>query len=237
MTKVAVLDDTQALALDAAPWDQLRARGVTVDVFRDPFASEDAAARALAGFDVLVPMRERTAFPASLLARLTSLRLIALTGARAPTLDVAACTARGVLVCNTGGGDLTSASTSELTWALLLARRPARAAGGRADARGRVARRPAGRADAGRQTAGCGRPRPAGHARRALRAGLRHGGGGLEPEPHGGGGRRSGRQARGEGGALRDGGRRHPAPRAVRANPRPRRRGRVRRHEAPAPSS
>ena len=121
MTKVAILDDTQALALDVAPWERLRARDVAVEVFSEPFASENAAAHALADFDVLVPMRERTAFPASLIARLTRLRLVALTGARAPTLDVAACTARGVLVCNTGGGDLTTASTSELTWALLLA--------------------------------------------------------------------------------------------------------------------
>ncbi len=121
MTRVAVLDDSQALALAAAPWERLRARDVAVAVFSEPFGSEDAAARALADFDVLVPMRERTAFPASLVQRLPRLRLVALTGGRAPTLDIAACTARGVLVCNTGGGELSTASTSELTWALLLA--------------------------------------------------------------------------------------------------------------------
>ena len=121
MTKVAVLDDSQAVAAGAAPWDQLRERGVAVDIFAAPFGSEEATARALADFEVLVPMRERTAFPAGLIAALSRLRLIALTGGRAPTLDIEACTARGVLVCHTGGGEFSTGSTAELTWALLLA--------------------------------------------------------------------------------------------------------------------
>lgn len=121
MTKIAILDDSQHVALDAADWDGLRDRGIEIVVMSEPFASEDAAAVALASFDAIVPMRERTPFPASLIARLPKLRFIALTGGRAPTLDIAACTQHGVLVCNTGGGDLVTASTSELTWALLLA--------------------------------------------------------------------------------------------------------------------
>lgn len=120
-TRVALLDDSQEVALDAADWNILRARGVEVAVFTQPFASEDAAAHVLAPFDVLVPLRERTPFPASLITRLSRLRLIALTGARAPTLDLAACTRRGVLVCNTGGGEQVTAATAELAWALLQA--------------------------------------------------------------------------------------------------------------------
>jgi D-3-phosphoglycerate dehydrogenase len=43
-----------------------------------------------------------------------------MTGRRAPSLDIAAATDRGILVCNTHGGE-GGASTSEMAWALLLA--------------------------------------------------------------------------------------------------------------------
>ena len=122
MTRIAILDDSQHIAERVADWDGLRARGATVDVLRAPMTPDEAAAR-LAPYEVLVPLRERTPFPASLIDRLPRLKLIALTGARSPSLDIAACTAKGVLVCNTGGGPETTASTSELTWALLLAAR------------------------------------------------------------------------------------------------------------------
>ena len=120
MTRIAILDDSQDVALRAADWAPVRAAGATIDVFRSPM-TQDEAADTLADYDVLVPMRERTPFPATLLSRLPKLRLIALTGARSPSLDIATCTRQGVLVCNTGGGVETTASTSELTWALLLA--------------------------------------------------------------------------------------------------------------------
>ena len=120
MTHIAILDDSQHVAEQAADWGSLRDRGATVDVLSETMTPDEAAAR-LAPYDVLVPMRERTPFPATLLRRLPRLRLIALTGARAPSLDVAACTAQGVLVCNTGGGVETTASTSEMAWSLLLA--------------------------------------------------------------------------------------------------------------------
>ncbi|KAA2237204.1 D-2-hydroxyacid dehydrogenase family protein [Salinarimonas soli] len=116
--RIAVLDDTQDVALGSADWSALEDRA-EITVFREPFADEDAAARALAPFAVLVPMRERTPFPASLIARLPALRLVALTGARAPSLDVAACTAHGVLVCNTAMDS--AAATAELAFALILA--------------------------------------------------------------------------------------------------------------------
>jgi phosphoglycerate dehydrogenase-like enzyme len=46
--------------------------------------------------------------------------MIAVTGARTRTLDVEACSARGIVVCNTGG-DRASAATAELTLGLLIA--------------------------------------------------------------------------------------------------------------------
>jgi phosphoglycerate dehydrogenase-like enzyme len=65
-------------------------------------------------------MRERTPFPATLIDRLPNLRMIALTGPRSPSLDIAACTARGIVVCNTGG-DHSTLATAELAFGLIIA--------------------------------------------------------------------------------------------------------------------
>jgi phosphoglycerate dehydrogenase-like enzyme len=45
--------------------------------------------------------------------------MIAMTGTRAPTFDIAACTKRGILVCNTGINS--TAATAELAFALVMA--------------------------------------------------------------------------------------------------------------------
>ena len=114
--RVAVLDDYQGVALDYADWGPVRERG-EITVFRDHLADEDDVAARLAPFDVVVAMRERTPFPASLLRRLPGLRLLVTTGMRNASIDVAAARAQGVTVCGTSGG---SAATPELTWGLLL---------------------------------------------------------------------------------------------------------------------
>jgi phosphoglycerate dehydrogenase-like enzyme len=118
--QLAILDDYQHLALQSADWDRLRRRGIEVSVFHDAFASEEDAAARLAPFEILCLMRERTAFPRSLVERLPKLRLVTLTGVRAPSLDADACAERGVPVSHTRGGD-TGASTSELAWGLIVA--------------------------------------------------------------------------------------------------------------------
>jgi phosphoglycerate dehydrogenase-like enzyme len=56
--------------------------------------------------------------PASLLKRLPRLKLIASTGSRNASIDLAAAAERGITVAHTG---YTSAPTIELTWALILA--------------------------------------------------------------------------------------------------------------------
>jgi phosphoglycerate dehydrogenase-like enzyme len=121
MTKprIAILDDSQNVAMASADWSGVAARA-DITVFSQPFADETAAGAALADFDIVVLMRERTAFTAGLIARLPKLKLIALTGARAPTLDIAAATKAGVLICNTGGEAVTAA-TAELAFGLIMA--------------------------------------------------------------------------------------------------------------------
>ncbi len=119
LPKVAILDDSQGIAAASAEWTRLKGKADLV-ILSAPFASQDAVAVALAGCQIVVPMRERTAFTASLIAKLPDLRMIALTGARAPTLDIAACTRQGILICNTAGDRVTPA-TSELAFGLILA--------------------------------------------------------------------------------------------------------------------
>ncbi len=117
-SRVAVVDDTQHLARASADWSLLEGRA-EVTILGSSFGDEDDAARQLAPFDILVPMRERTAFPASLIRRLPNLKLLAMTGVRAGSFDIPAFTAAGVLVCNTGID--TMAATAELAFALILA--------------------------------------------------------------------------------------------------------------------
>lgn len=68
--------------------------------------------------EALVLIRERTPIDADLLELLPDLRLICQTGRGMPHIDLAACTERGVVVCN-GGGSPTA--PAELTLALILA--------------------------------------------------------------------------------------------------------------------
>src|SRR5690242_9532944 len=99
-TKVAVLDDWQGVARRSADWSQLESRA-DVTIFADAFKNEDDAAAQLADFDIVLSMRERTPLPGSLINRLPKLRMLGMTGARNASLDTPACTARGIVVCNT----------------------------------------------------------------------------------------------------------------------------------------
>jgi phosphoglycerate dehydrogenase-like enzyme len=117
--RVAVLDDWQQVAQSCTDWTPLRARA-DVESFASPFNGEDEAANRLAAFDIVLAVRERTPFPASLSSRLPNLKMFGLTGARAALIDVAAMIDRGVTVCYTGGGP-SGAATAEITLGLMLA--------------------------------------------------------------------------------------------------------------------
>jgi phosphoglycerate dehydrogenase-like enzyme len=119
MGKVAILDDWQYVAESSTDWSLLMRRAEVV-FFHEAFADEDDAARKLADFEIVLSMRERTPLPASLIHRLPKLRMLGITGAVNRSLDVAACTARGVVVCNTIGGGGSQAPTAELALGLLI---------------------------------------------------------------------------------------------------------------------
>ena len=96
-----------------------RARGSSF--FEKAFDDENDAAAKLADFDIVLSMRERTPLPGSLINRLPRLRMLGITGARNLSLDLAACTARSIVVCNTIGSGVSEAATAELALGLLIA--------------------------------------------------------------------------------------------------------------------
>ncbi|MFJ7180051.1 D-2-hydroxyacid dehydrogenase family protein [Streptomyces massasporeus] len=114
--RCAVLDDFQQVATEVADWAVV-ADDVEVVSFGRHIEGEDDLAAALAGFDIVVTLRERVPFPGSLIARLPRLRLIVASGMRNSVIDYAAAEAHGVTVCGTASS---STPPVELTWALLL---------------------------------------------------------------------------------------------------------------------
>lgn len=114
--RCAVLDDFQDVATTIADWSPVLDR-VEVTSFTEHFATEDELASALADFDIVVTLRERVPFPASLLDRLPRLKLLIASGLRNSVIDYAAAERSGVTVCGTQSSGVPPV---ELTWALLL---------------------------------------------------------------------------------------------------------------------
>ena len=114
--RLVVLDDYQNLALHTVDW---RAVGdLQLSSITEHIADVVELARRLEGAEVVVAMRERTRFPASLFERLPDLRLLVTTGLANAAIDLHAAAAQGVTVCGTLG---IVTPTSELTWALIHA--------------------------------------------------------------------------------------------------------------------
>jgi phosphoglycerate dehydrogenase-like enzyme len=118
--EIAVLDDYQEGAAELADWASLPA-GTDLRFFSTPAIDEDALVLRLRAFDVVVAMRERTRFPASVISRLPKLRLLVSTGMRNAVIDVDACRARGIVVSGARGARNSLAATAETAWALILA--------------------------------------------------------------------------------------------------------------------
>jgi phosphoglycerate dehydrogenase-like enzyme len=115
--RVAILDDYFNVALRLADWSRLEGRA-DPKVFTEPLGGEENAARELADFEIIVGMRERTPFPASLIRRLPKLKLLITTGMRNQSFDLKAAHAQGVMVCGTGG---VGSPTSELAVGIMIA--------------------------------------------------------------------------------------------------------------------
>ncbi|WP_425825138.1 D-2-hydroxyacid dehydrogenase family protein [Streptomyces fractus] len=116
MLRCAVLDDHQGVARELADWDRLSGR-VDVTYLNRHVDTHDELVSLLGDCEIVVVMRERTPFPAELIARLPKLRLLVTSGMRNASIDLDAAAARGVTVCGTASNP---EPPVELTWALIL---------------------------------------------------------------------------------------------------------------------
>ncbi|MGY4319017.1 D-2-hydroxyacid dehydrogenase family protein [Bradyrhizobium sp. JR3.5] len=114
--RCAILDDYFDIALSLADWPAIRDR-VEVTVFDKPFASEAEAAAKLKDFEIICAMRERTAFPRSLLDALPRLKLLITSGMRNAAIDMEAAKERNVVLCGT---QYSRDPTAALTMGLIL---------------------------------------------------------------------------------------------------------------------
>lgn len=119
MIKIAILDDWQGVAHNSGNWNEL-VKIAELSFFEEPFSGPQDLVQKLADFDILIAMRERSAFPKEVIDKLPKLRMIALTGSRTWTMDFDACTDNRILVCHTAA-TTASATTAELALGLLLA--------------------------------------------------------------------------------------------------------------------
>ncbi|OIK10174.1 hydroxyacid dehydrogenase [Bacillus sp. MUM 116] len=112
----AIIDDYQNVALKMADWSSILG-SVVVDAFNEHIENEDELVSVLKDYEIIVIMRERTPFGASLLSRLPRLKLLVTTGMRNASIDLDAAKAQGINVCGTASN---SEPPVELTWALIL---------------------------------------------------------------------------------------------------------------------
>jgi D-3-phosphoglycerate dehydrogenase len=117
--KIVIPDDYQDIVHRLECFALLR--GHAVMRYREPAADLDHLVERLRHAEVIVAIRERVRFSRALIERLPNLRLIALVGRGATTIDYAACADHDVLV--TVGKSSAPSSPAELTMALIVASR------------------------------------------------------------------------------------------------------------------
>lgn len=112
----AILDDYQNVALTMANWQSL-AGSVAITAFNTHIESEEQLVKRLCPYDIVVIMRERTPFTASLFSRLPNLKLLITSGMRNASIDLTAAAQHNIIV---SGTQSFSEPPVELTWALIL---------------------------------------------------------------------------------------------------------------------
>jgi len=117
--KIVIPDDYQDVATRVASYALIREHDVTR--YADAAHDLDTLVERLRDADVVVSIRERLPISRSLLERLPKLKLIALLGRTAATIDFAACTELGIPVAT--GKSNSPESPAEHTVALMLSSR------------------------------------------------------------------------------------------------------------------
>ena len=116
---IVIPDEYQGLVPRLACFQRLA--GHTVTCYREPAADFEQLVDRLLPAEIVVAVRERVEFSRALIERLPNLRMIALVGRNATTIDYAAATDHGVLV--TTGKSNSPVAPAELTVALMLSAR------------------------------------------------------------------------------------------------------------------
>ena len=119
MARIVIPDDYQDIIPSLACTALLQ--GHELVRYREPAAGLDQLVDRLAGADVVVAIRERVTFSRDLLRRLPGLKLLALVGRHAKTIDFEACEELGIAVVT--GATASPVAPAELTVALMLASR------------------------------------------------------------------------------------------------------------------
>jgi len=117
MRHIAILDDYLKRALCSADWSSLSS-DFQIRVFHKTIHNEDLLVEALVDYEIIIAMRERTPFPATLLKRLPNLKLLITTGMRNLSIDMNAARELDIDICGT---TMFGYSAFEHTWALVLA--------------------------------------------------------------------------------------------------------------------
>jgi D-3-phosphoglycerate dehydrogenase len=114
--RCAIPDDYFKISLNFADWSKITDR-IDLTVFEKPFKSQDEAAAALKDFDIILAMRERTAFPRAMFDRLPNLKLMITAGMRNAAIDFEAAKDHNVVLCGT---NFARDPTAPLTMGLIL---------------------------------------------------------------------------------------------------------------------
>ena len=117
--KIVVPDDYQDMVHQLPSYALIRHHDVVR--YREPARDLDQLVERLRDADVVVAIRERVNFSRALLARLPALKLLALVGRNAGTIDFAACTELGIPVAT--GKSNSPVAPAELAIALIVASR------------------------------------------------------------------------------------------------------------------
>jgi phosphoglycerate dehydrogenase-like enzyme len=114
--RCAIPDDYFKISMNFADWSKITDR-VDLTVFEKPFKSQDEAAAALKDFEIILAMRERTAFPRAMFDRLPNLKLMITAGMRNAAIDFEAAKDHNVVLCGT---NFARDPTAPLTMGLIL---------------------------------------------------------------------------------------------------------------------
>jgi D-3-phosphoglycerate dehydrogenase / 2-oxoglutarate reductase len=117
--KIVIPDDYQDMVHCLSCFSMLA--GHDVVRYREPAADMDRLVERLFPAEVIIAIRERVTFSRALIERLPNLKLIALVGRAATTIDYQACNDHGVLVST--GGSNSPVAPAELAVALMVASR------------------------------------------------------------------------------------------------------------------